>query len=225
MTLQKTRDYSHTVRHDLLGLIPPGVQTVLSVGCAAGVTERLLKQRGKRVIGVDLCEEWAREAQAYLDQVFVGDVESLSLPIPEGSVDCILYGDVLEHLRRPEAVLRCHRKFLTDGGVVVISVPNMRFWEVVFDLAIRGDWPYTEAGILDATHLRVFTPRSTIRMLKGAGFEVLKVRRTCRVFERRARHTRLARVLNTRLAHVLARGPLRDFLTYQLLVLARKQPS
>ena len=212
---KRDQGYSNAVRRDVLRLVPPEVRTVLSVGCAAGATERALRDSGRRVIGVEMDAAWAEEARAHMDEVIVGDVESLDLPLPEGSVDCILYADVLEHLRRPERVLQRHRQLLRAGGFIVLSVPNMRFWEVVFDLLIRGDWQYTEAGVLDATNLRVFTPRSTVRMVRASGFEVVEVAHRYRFFERTQRYTRLARML--------AHGPLRDFFTLQFLVLARKR--
>jgi len=217
-------EYACYKRNDVLRLVPHDAHTILSVGCATGVTERELIAQGKNVIGIEFNSEWAREAGRYLDRVIVGDVETLSLPLEDASIDCIIYADVLEHLRCPETVLLRHRRLLSSRGTIIVSVPNMRFWEVVFNLAIRGDWRYTDAGILDRTHLRVFTPKSTLRMLRETGFDVHKINRNHRLFERWERYIPKARQLN-RFAPYIGWGSLRDFFTHQLVVRARPIPG
>ena len=84
------------------------------------------------------------------------DVEHDHVPLEPGSLDCILYGDVLEHLVDPEAVLARQRRLLGSGGVILCSVPNIQHHSLLAAL-LRGDWQYTTAGLLDATHLRFFS--------------------------------------------------------------------
>jgi len=40
------------------------------------------------------------------EDVVVGDVESMTLPFDESSFDVVLCGDLIEHLRDPEAFLQ-----------------------------------------------------------------------------------------------------------------------
>jgi hypothetical protein len=45
-------------------------------------------------------------------------------------------------------------------------------------LAIRGEFKYTESGIMDQTHLRFFTKASAIAMIQGARLKVIECRAT-----------------------------------------------
>jgi hypothetical protein len=101
--------------------------------------------------------------------VFVLDVQAGTPPIEPGSLDCILFGDVLEHLVDPEDVLRRYRELLAPDGVVLASVPNVQHFSVVQGL-LRGDFMYQPAGLLDATHLRFFTYMSYAKLMLDAGF-------------------------------------------------------
>jgi 2-polyprenyl-3-methyl-5-hydroxy-6-metoxy-1,4-benzoquinol methylase len=99
-------------------------------------------------------------------------VEKVELPFERGHFDCILYGDVLEHLINPWQVLKEHRSFLRNGGAIICSIPNIRHYRVIRRLVFRGKWEYTDSGILDRTHLRFFTLGSIQKMLEEAGFEI-----------------------------------------------------
>ena len=65
---------------------------------------------------------------------------------------------------------------MSDGGVIVGSIPNVRYYKNLFALIVRRDWRYTDKGILDATHLRFFTQNSFQRSLRESGFSKEKMR-------------------------------------------------
>jgi hypothetical protein len=83
-------------------------------------------------------------------------------------IDCIVYGDILEHLRDPWRVLRRHAEALSDDGTIVICVPNMQHWSFA-DRLLRGTWRYEPAGLLDETHLRWFSLETMREGLEQAG--------------------------------------------------------
>ena len=160
-------------RGDLIRLIPAGTRKILEIGCAAGGTGRALKELGfEEVVGVELREDVARMAQASYDRIIAGDVEKMQLPYEEGHFDCILYGDVLEHLIDPWRLLREHNLLLGPGGAIICSIPNVRHYKNIKKLLIRGEWEYRDRGILDRTHLRFFTIKSIRAMVEDAGFEI-----------------------------------------------------
>jgi 2-polyprenyl-3-methyl-5-hydroxy-6-metoxy-1,4-benzoquinol methylase len=162
-------------RSDVLAMVPGEAKRILSIGCGSGTNEARLKERGAFVAGIELCEEAAARARERLDQVVTGDVETMdSLPWPPGSFDCVICADVLEHLRRPEDLLRKIHDVLSPGGHVVISVPNSRNWKVLRQLVVKGDYPYEDQGLFDRTHVRMLTVRSMTRMLAECGFEVTR---------------------------------------------------
>src|SRR3954466_2739730 len=89
-------------RPDLERLVPREARSVLDVGCGPGLLGAALKRRGvERVVGVELTPEAARRAAEVLDEVVVADVDVDELPFEDASFDCVIYGDVLEHLIDP----------------------------------------------------------------------------------------------------------------------------
>ena len=89
------------------------------------MTGRTLKELGfEEVVGVEIREDVvARMAQASYDRVITGDVEKMQLPYEEGHFDCILYGDVLEHLIDPWRLLREHNLLLGRGAPLFAASP------------------------------------------------------------------------------------------------------
>src|SRR5258708_3485769 len=158
----KPAGYYSAVRQDILVHVPLGPNRVLDVGCGEGLMARVLKREGKAswVAGVEIFPEAAADARDVVDELVVGEVETLDLPFERQSFDVILLGDVLEHLRDPWRQLERLVAFLRPGGLAIASVPNVRNWRVVFALAFKGRWDYVPLGIMDRTHLRFFT-RST----------------------------------------------------------------
>jgi 2-polyprenyl-3-methyl-5-hydroxy-6-metoxy-1,4-benzoquinol methylase len=87
----------------------------------------------------------------------------------------IICNDVLEHLVDPYATLVQLRGKLKPGGVVVASIPNIRFLPALSQLVFRRDFPQEDSGIFDRTHLRFFTRRSIVRMFETSGFTVRSI--------------------------------------------------
>jgi SAM-dependent methyltransferase len=155
----------------LLAAVPSGAKRILEVGCARGRLGHELKRQdpGRYVAGVELDPDAARVAAERLDEVFVLDVQAGVPPIEPGSLDCLLFGDVLEHLLDPEEVLRRYRDLLAPDGLVLSSVPNIQHFSVIKNL-LRGDFMYQPSGLLDATHLRFFTYMTFAKLMLDAGF-------------------------------------------------------
>jgi SAM-dependent methyltransferase len=155
----------------LLAAVPSGAKRILEVGCARGRLGHELKRQDPRryVAGVERDQAAARVARQRLDEVFVLDVQADTPPIEPGSLDCLLFGDVLEHLLDPEDVLRRYRDLLVPAGLVLVSVPNIQHFSVVRNL-LRGDFMYQPEGLLDGTHLRFFTYMSFAKLMLDAGF-------------------------------------------------------
>jgi SAM-dependent methyltransferase len=85
----------------------------------------------------------------------------------------VIAADVLEHLRKPDRLLDQIRSVLAPGGTLIVSVPNIGHWYSRGRIAL-GLFDYDQRGILDLTHLRFFTRRSLLKMLRQAGFRVLQ---------------------------------------------------
>lgn len=184
---------------------------VLDVGCSSGYLSRALADAGIRVVGIELDPDAASEARSVCAEVAVGDVETIELPWPPGSFDAVVCGDVVEHLRDPGAALARLRPLLRPGGRLVVATPNVANWAMRLSL-LAGRWRYTDRGILDRTHTRLFTRKTLVETVVGAGYRVVKLDHTAPV-------PVVGAPAVERVAHVVARvRP--SLLAYQLLVVA-----
>jgi SAM-dependent methyltransferase len=194
----------------------------LDIGCASGALGAALKGAGATyVAGVEAHPEAAAKARNRLDSVVEGDILAEPIPFDEGTFDYIVFADVLEHLVDPEAAIRRYLPYLRSTGHVVASVPNMRFYLVLLRLA--GDrWSYTDHGIRDRTHVRIFTGRSLEAMLASCGLAVERLERNYRLLEDQSQIGRFG-ALATRVARkTIAPLLFRDLMTYQYLAVARR---
>jgi 2-polyprenyl-3-methyl-5-hydroxy-6-metoxy-1,4-benzoquinol methylase len=160
-----------------LRLIAPG-KAVLELGPATGRVTRVLSERECRVVAVERDGSMVPNLERYCSRVIVGDVEQLSLKEVFGDerFDVILAGDFLEHLAHPLELLQDLRRYLSEEGYVVASIPNIAHGSVRLSL-LQGKFEYTDIGILDRTHLRFFTLESILRLFAEAGFAIVDVQR------------------------------------------------
>lgn len=170
----KAGAYFENVRRDIEPLLPPHAAQVLEVGCGAGATLHWLKQSGRagRTVGVELFESAAAVARGRVDQLLVGNAETLLPgPLAPASFDLVLCLDVLEHMIDPWAFMRQVQALLKPDGLVIASIPNVRHLRVVLDLLLAGRWQYADDGILDRTHLRFFTRESALALMSPPGLQ------------------------------------------------------
>jgi 2-polyprenyl-3-methyl-5-hydroxy-6-metoxy-1,4-benzoquinol methylase len=145
----------------------------LDVGCAAGTLGAELLRRGfAEVIGIEPVSRVADEARTNLSDVIVGTFHGVDRAAL-GTFDLIVFGDSLEHMLDPWAALADAREMLNPGGALILSVPNVSHWSVLWPALKLGRWDYKDLGLLDRTHLRFFTPASLAKALGAAGFRVL----------------------------------------------------
>lgn len=151
---------------------------VLDVGCSTGYLAERLAARGCEVVGIEIDHADAVAAREVCARVIEGDVEALDLAAQLGSdaFDVIIFGDVLEHLRAPEQTLRTTQRFLSPGGRMVVSIPNVAHASIRLQLLL-GEFRYTPVGLLDETHLRFFTLDTFSAMAWRAGFAVTSLTR------------------------------------------------
>jgi 2-polyprenyl-3-methyl-5-hydroxy-6-metoxy-1,4-benzoquinol methylase len=155
----------------LLAAIPRGARRVLELGCANGRLGRRFKELnpGAQWWGVDLSPEATAAAAPHLDRVFALDLDRADLSVLEGGFDAVVIGDLLEHLRDPQALLQTLCGLTTPEAVVVCCLPNMAHLSVIERL-VAGDISYDSAGLLDSTHTRFFSPASALKTFLDGGW-------------------------------------------------------
>jgi 2-polyprenyl-3-methyl-5-hydroxy-6-metoxy-1,4-benzoquinol methylase len=171
----KPDNYYQNVREEMLGFIPRDAARILEVGCGEGHFGGRLKEGTKREVwGVEVLAAAARAAEQRLDRVLSGDIAELVDDLPARYFDAVVFNDVLEHLVDPDDVLARMKRHVSEQGVVISSIPNIRFFPTFYELLVHRTWEYEESGILDRTHLRFFTVESIRAMYERLGYEVLR---------------------------------------------------
>jgi 2-polyprenyl-3-methyl-5-hydroxy-6-metoxy-1,4-benzoquinol methylase len=164
--------YTGMERSEMTQYIPAGAKEIIDVGCAVGAFGRTLKHNAAvHVTGIEINEHAASEARLYLDHVICGAFEE-GLNLAPQSFDCIVFNDVLEHMVDPFEALLYAKKLLADKGVVVASIPNVRYFNNVWNMLVHKDWKYEQFGILDRTHLRFFTQKSIVETFESLGYQI-----------------------------------------------------
>lgn len=160
-------------RAEVLPFVPAGARVVLDVGCSRGGFCDVIKRSHPDVTvwGIEPHAGAAEEAGRRADQVVTGMFPE-DLPADAPRFDVIFFNDVLEHLIDPWGVLSVARDHLSEQGVVIASIPNARNWELIYELVLRRDFAYTDAGILDRTHLRFFTRSTMLDLFRSSGYAV-----------------------------------------------------
>ena len=158
-------------RAEVFRLVPDGAKRILEIGCAAGE----FRQNFTNEIeywGVEPVARAAKDARVKGIKVFCGTYETVCGQIPDGYFDIVVCNDVIEHVVDSEAFLLSIQRKLHANGVVIGSIPNVRFWGNLINLMIKRDWKYEDHGVLDRTHVRFFTRKSFRRLVCGFGFQI-----------------------------------------------------
>ncbi len=172
----KTANYFEDQREEMLPFIPAETRRVLEVGCGnAAFAARLKSSRAVHVTAIENHAPAAEVASKRVDRVLNGNLEDSVQRLHGEVFDCIVLNDVLEHLIDPWDALGRLRTLLAPEGVVVASIPNVRYLPVFKDYVLRGDWQYQRDGVLDRTHLRFFTTHSMKELFAKSGFEVKRI--------------------------------------------------
>ena len=127
---------------DLLPRIPMSAQTVLDVGCGDGALAAAFRRLNPRarLLGIEVDQRAADLAARHLDEISTQDVEIEPLPFAVScGIDCIIYNDILQHLRDPWALVRHHAAALSPNGIILICVPNNEYWRLT-ERRLRGTW-------------------------------------------------------------------------------------
>jgi len=212
----KTDSYFQNSRQDLLELIPPpGPYRILELGAGSGATLRTAKARGlaSEVVGMDIAKVDDIDTEGpVVDRFIYGNIEELELDFPDNYFDVVLCGDVLEHLVDPWKIVEKIHKHLKPGGLFISSIPNIRNILVLWHVFVKGDFRYSNFGLLDRTHLRYFCRQNIVEMLEQGGFSIEDMKVNMAPWRRRER-----------LINALTFGRIKDLFVMQYRTVARKK--
>ncbi|MFC8344909.1 methyltransferase domain-containing protein [Streptomyces sp. NPDC057280] len=161
-------------------------QTILDIGCgdgtAAATAAPLLP--GHRLVGVDWSQDALRRARTRIPYAVRGELTGGGLPFGSGSVDAVLFSEVVEHLVDPDAAMDEIRRVLRPGGHLMLSTPNLAAWynralllagvqPVFSEVSLRAI--HGRPGREVVGHLRLYTARALREFVAAAGFTVVRL--------------------------------------------------
>jgi 2-polyprenyl-3-methyl-5-hydroxy-6-metoxy-1,4-benzoquinol methylase len=141
--------------------------TLLEVGAGFGIFCEEMGRTGRfqRVIGVEPTPDLAATCRQR-------GIETIELPIEKVDlggtpIDVVASFEVIEHLFRPRDFIASCARVLAPGGLLVMTCPNGRG----FDVTVMG----AASDTVDVEHLNYFNPTSLSALVTTCGFEVLEV--------------------------------------------------
>lgn len=100
--------------------------SILELGCGNGLSARMLRDKGHRVIGTDLSyafleetDKWENKELRYLA------CDALNLPFNENSFELVCSNELLEHVTNAEKILNEMIRIVSPGGLIVIAGPSL----------------------------------------------------------------------------------------------------
>ena len=175
-TLKKSPYSSHS---QIASLIKPRSK-VLDIGCSSGFLANLLVPKGVNLWGVDAVPE--DQVSANIAKYFRHDLENITDLKLGREFDYVIMADVIEHIRNAEKVLSYMTKFLKSNGRLIISTANIAIWFYRLSL-LMGRFKYGPRGVLDNTHIKLYTLDTFKELILSSGFKILSIRYTPLPFE------------------------------------------
>ncbi len=193
--------YTHTEEFKRLDFIVNQVRAnvqkgakLLDIGCGNGNVSIALGSLGYTVWGIDVDEtsiKMANERNPFENVRF--DVVDANAFTESEQYDLIICTEVLEHLEKPEALVRSAYSILKPGGTMIVTVPNgygpreslmtkpmqwmMRKGHTDKLVKIKKAFGYTHATAQssnpDLTHLQFFTRKSLFALMENTGFNLM----------------------------------------------------
>jgi len=161
---------SHGQALSMLAKYP--TKKILDIGCGNGSVARRMMQAGNLVHGMDRADYHTAAPWSGFSQI---DLDRDAITLDTSSFDAIVCLDVIEHLKRPEELLLNIREAQKGikSPVVLLCTPNIAFITVRLALLL-GFFNYSDKGILDIDHSRLFSRQSFLRMIRNSGYDVLE---------------------------------------------------
>lgn len=148
-------------RHHILVSWARGSKRILDAGCGSSVIIQSLNN----AVGMEINPAKVRLLRRYGIPVVRGS--AFHLPFRDGSFDCVISSEVIEHVRYDEILFTEMRRVLRPGGLLLVGTPDYatvgwRTIEPLYGMLIPG-------GYKDE-HITHYTRRSLTEVLTRHGF-------------------------------------------------------
>jgi SAM-dependent methyltransferase len=115
-------------------------KNVLDVGCGSGRLSKTLLEKGYSVVAIDNDWKAVEIAKKKGIMAFVSDINDWQTI---EKFDCIILGDVLEHIEDDKSTMRKVHGMLTPNGCIVVNVPSYQVLFGKHDIALEHKRRYS----------------------------------------------------------------------------------
>lgn len=159
-------------------------KTVVDLGCYAGhfVAELAAADPARDVIGVDYDARNLEIARLLHPELHFVQSSVYELDLPDASVDCVTFQEVIEHLEGPAQALKEINRVLRPGGALIVTTPNAYYWRHFREFAVgeakdrvRRRPPRLSPAVFHEEsewnrHIHAWTPSTLLTLVEGNGF-------------------------------------------------------
>ncbi len=149
---------------------------VLDVGCVGGLDRskpdrsewlhEFVKDHASSVVGLDFAEREVKRLQEEGYDIRVGDVEKTDL---NETFDCVVGGEIIEHLMNVGAFLENMKRHLKPGGTLALTTPNPFYPKRQFEILFSGK------ADVHPDHTLWYCPQTLEYALRRAGYRDIQI--------------------------------------------------
>lgn len=161
----------------------PGSVRILDLGCGNGALCGALKACGYDVSGAEIDSEGcelARKRNTGVPIFQVGVYDAPDGVLENGTYDCVVSTEVIEHLYAPKALPIFAARVLRPGGWLIISAPYHWYLKILV-WSVFNYWDRHHTALWEGGHIKFFSRKTLSQLLETAGFDVVAFRGVRRV--------------------------------------------
>jgi SAM-dependent methyltransferase len=180
----------HRIRK-IISLLDDGVGAILDIGCGPGTLLSIIRTSAPqaKLVGIDVATT-TRETLASIGLEGRSVDAAAGLPFDDQSFDCVVCGEVIEHVADVDRLVSEIHRVLKRGGHLILTTPNLAYIPNRVLLAMGIQPLFTETSLHQnmgrrfkflgqggATqgHLKVFTLPALLELLASVGFDTRMV--------------------------------------------------
>lgn len=160
-------------------------KSILDIGCGDGYLLNLIFQQNPNstLFGIDVYSK----PKNFKGNYKKGDITK-GLPYKDNQFDCVILGEVIEHVPNPDFILREIHRVLKKKGIFIISTPNLASWanRILLLIGIQPLFTETSSEVVLGRyksilgqggkvqgHLKIFTFKSLEEILVKEKFSIV----------------------------------------------------
>ncbi len=151
--------------HRIQNMLPQGTGKILEVGCGDGRSLLQLKALGYEAYGIEADKNIEPIKNALGLNIHIGTIENA--PFEPKTFDIVTANQLIEHIVDLNSFITYSKKFLKDGGILILSTPNANS---LYRLMFGQKWINWHIPF----HQQVFTLKSLKNLLEKNGLKIFK---------------------------------------------------